>query len=356
MAAGTAIGKIGKIDFFACLPSGAYAFLCLYLAISIVVGLEDTERVADDGKVAISVKAADSENTVDFNVIVDSRKIDNTQNDDDKNDGLWNAINQLIKKTSKEPTSLLLIIFSAYLLGSIFRAIPVKYTDFLFNFKDFEFPSKEVIKAQIQDVGGHYGISQVNAERLPSTDKLAEQTSSEKKVPLLTIYNYWKDELCINSPEGFAYYQEFEARTRFFSGMLCSGLFGIMIVFLALLKMGYQKGFEFWSLFFFCIFSLITILIVINHLYSINKGLANNKELQSKLKKTLRVIFSLLICITGFILWYAREESWSGDIDLLILFISSGLIAIIFGLNIMQIRLQETQVLTGLYLAYKQKN
>ncbi len=47
----------------------------------------------------------------------------------DKNRDLWNAFNQLIKKTSSEPTSLLLIIFIAFLLGSVFRAFPVEWAE-----------------------------------------------------------------------------------------------------------------------------------------------------------------------------------------------------------------------------------
>jgi len=267
MAAGTAIGKIGKIDFFACLPSGTYAFLCLYLAFSIVVGLEDPERVADDGKVVVSVKAADSKNTVDFNVIVDSEKADNTKNETKKNYGLWNAINQLIKKTSSEPTSLLLIIFSAYLLGSIFRVFPVSWSEYHFLLGIHKFPYRDKIKELIEEAWKNDKVFQVKKELLPLNELEKLIPSGESSDTLLSVYNYWKDVVCINSPEGFAYYQEFEARTRFFSGMFFAGIFGILIAIVAFLEVTYQNKWdgELVNLFYlFCTSFVISIIFALN--------------------------------------------------------------------------------------------
>ena len=44
----------------------------------------------------------------------------------------------------------------------------------------------------------------------------------------MDVFNYWKNVLCINSPDGFRYYQGFEARSRFFSGMFWAGLLGMV--------------------------------------------------------------------------------------------------------------------------------
>lgn len=87
MAAKAALGKIGKVDFFACLPSGTYAFISLYLAFSMEIGVDTNGH------------------------------------------SLWFEINKLIENTSQKPTSLLLIMFCSYLLGSVLRAIPVSFTE-----------------------------------------------------------------------------------------------------------------------------------------------------------------------------------------------------------------------------------
>ncbi len=366
MAAGTAMGKIGKIDFFACLPSGTYAFLCLYLSLSIVIGLEvGSESVVNDGNVVVSIKKCNLEETVVSVKIADCEEGDKPKGkaSDYVNNTtyIWEAITKLIKKTSLEPTSLLLIIFFSYLLGSIFRAIPVSYAEFLFNFKNSGFPDQEKIKIQIQNVGLNHEISQVDVGRLPSAVKLEELVPSGESDQLLTIYNYWKDVLCINSPEGFAYYQEFEARTRFFSGMVCSGLFGITIVFIALLfQMGHQSDWEYLSFFlcgiFIALIMFMIIFMIISRSYLRDKDKDKDKESQSKLKELFLGIYYILIATTGIILWVACVKSWGGSIDLLFLFILSNIIVFIFGFNLLMVRLQEAQVLTGLYLAYRQRN
>ena len=177
MAARTAIGKIGKIDFFACLPSGAYAFLCLYLVFSIVFGFGvDSERVVDDGKVAFSVKAAESEKTIDFEMIVDSKATNDLKKEVigsvNKNPEIWNAINKLIKKTTSEPTSLLLIIFASYILGSVFRAFPVKNAEILNNYPKSEFPYAEEIIKQINRIKNYATIwHNMEASRIMGTTR-----------------------------------------------------------------------------------------------------------------------------------------------------------------------------------------
>jgi len=49
------------------------------------------------------------------------------------------------------------------------------------------------------------------------------------------VFNYWKDALCVNSTEGFIYYQTFEIQVRLFAGMIwaawCGFLISICIVY-----------------------------------------------------------------------------------------------------------------------------
>ncbi len=267
MAAGTAIGKIGKIDFFSCLPSGAYAFLCLYLAFSIVFSLGvDSEKVLDGGNATA---------TVSVKLIIDET-------------------NNLITKTSLEPTSLLLLIFFAYLLGSIFRAFPVSNAEFFYKCQKSEFPYEIRILELIDQIHEYANTSpNIKAELslLKNQINLAnDQEKKEGKENLLAVYNYWKDVLCTNSPEAFLYYQEFEARTRFFSSMIFSGL-----------------------------------------------------------------ISGSLVTASGLLLWifYPNLPSWS-YYSLFILSLASFIIFFIFRQYITHIRTQELQTLTGLYLSYIQ--
>lgn len=365
MATGTAIGKIGKIDFFACLPSGTYAFLCLYLAFSFVFSLgEDSERKVDNGKIVYTVKTADAEKTVEFNFSADSEITDKLgkENNDSANEGVvgnWakelvNETKNLIKITSSEPTSLLLIIFVAYLLGSIFRTVPVAFSEFSrhrfrgFYCKNFvknhniEFPYVNSILSQIKYVIRYTNVtSGMEKERYPLktlvteiekiekiekilvckkklknyeiksnlkkenntcqselasegskcrelmvffisssgeytisgfykdeeseikpfksepfedfTGELSEAFEERSKDSVilkiiielldwskerksLSVFNYWKNVICTNSPEGFAFYQEFEAKVRLFSSMVVSGkTVGVVGIFLLLL-------------------------------------------------------------------------------------------------------------------------
>ena len=42
------------------------------------------------------------------------------------------------------------------------------------------------------------------------------------------VFNYWKDILCVNSIEGFIYYQTFETRVRLFAGYYWASWSGII--------------------------------------------------------------------------------------------------------------------------------
>jgi hypothetical protein len=50
------------------------------------------------------------------------------------------------------------------------------------------------------------------------------------------VYNYWKDALCLSTPTGFEYYQTFETRVRFFTGMIWAGLVGIFAALAILVR------------------------------------------------------------------------------------------------------------------------
>jgi hypothetical protein len=186
MAAQASLAKISKIEFFACLPSGTYFFICLYLFFNI-----DTDK-------------------------------------NGSSQALWSLVLELVASTSRNPTSVLGILFTAYLLGSILRAIPVSYAERMMQWKKSEFPYKENISALIDNATKYCEASGIKKDDLPLHDR---DTTA-------IIFNYWKDVLCVNSPNAFDNYREFEARTRFFAGMFLSGFAGIITSVAAFVKYG----------------------------------------------------------------------------------------------------------------------
>jgi len=59
------------------------------------------------------------------------------------------------------------------------------------------------------------------------------------------VFNYWKSMICINSPEGFEYYQTFEMRVRLMSGIICAawcGIIGALYIFISTLSIFHGIG------------------------------------------------------------------------------------------------------------------
>jgi hypothetical protein len=186
MATKTLISKIGKIDFFAVLPSGTYTFLSLYL----LLGLDHKQR--------------------------------------DVTESAWSSLEPLVHLTHDKPSVIILILFCAYVLGSILRAVPVtKSENFICDNKN-EFPYGKTVKEMFDSIKTHHRLTHVETELIP------ELTNGLPK----HVYNCWKDIVCVCSPEGFAFFQEFEARTRFFAGMFLAGCIGIVCAPLTSLVVG----------------------------------------------------------------------------------------------------------------------
>lgn len=186
MVAKTIISRVGKIDFFAVLPSGTYSFVSIYIALGI-----------DHGNTAPP-------------------------------ETLWASLDPLIQLTHERPSIILLILFSAYLLGSVLRSVPVSFSEKMMCLTGERFPYQESIKGIIDGIKCNPEASKINTEYIPDISKDMN----------IQIYNYWKDIVCIGSPEGFSNYQEFEARTRFFAGMFLAGLMGMLAALLALVIAG----------------------------------------------------------------------------------------------------------------------
>lgn len=177
MPAGSTLSKIGKVEFFAVMPSGFYvlniAFILLY------------EKAWHPPA-----------------------------------DALWDHINPMLELTKDNPVILIFILFVSYLLGSILRAIPVGWSE---RVSKLGIRSQFPYQIDIETVRTH----------LEETRCFYTQDTCDLSIPgdtdsIHVVFNHWKDILCVNSPEAFDYYRAFEARTRYFSNMFLSGLAGII--------------------------------------------------------------------------------------------------------------------------------
>jgi hypothetical protein len=170
------LSRIGNVEFFAVLPAGFYVFLVGYLVLSI-----------------------------------DNVNIASTQT-------IWMMLEPLTKQMHQNPILLLFIIFCSYLLGSIIRTIPVSWAEGLTPPFTIKFPHSERLMKLLE-------VLNANADATLHDIKKVPKISGKVTMP---VFHYWKDALCVYSPHTFAYYERFEARTRFFVGMFWAGAIGLL--------------------------------------------------------------------------------------------------------------------------------
>lgn len=130
---------------------------------------------------------------------------------------------------------LLFILFASYIFGSISRALPVsrieqtfplcqnKFPYFTFSRCEFPYPLHAVPPFHC-----HFPYPDKLSDAVTTLEKqgLKQNIDLNKGVPP-SVFNYWKDFVCIASPQGFEFYQTFETRSRMFAGMIFAGLVGI---------------------------------------------------------------------------------------------------------------------------------
>ncbi len=124
----------------------------------------------------------------------------------------------LSKQIFEQPVFLIFILFACYMLGSIFRALPVYWAEKSVRPFSTDFPYPEILKKVVDELNEHHNITKHDISKMPSL---------KDEVPM-NVYNYWKDVLCVNSSEGFQYYQTFETRARLFSGIIWASWSGIL--------------------------------------------------------------------------------------------------------------------------------
>ncbi len=175
------LSRVAHVEFFAVLPAGLYIT---------VVGF----MTAD---VALSPP-------LDSNVLV--------------------RLLEHVEGVQKDAGRVLLAIFAAYVAGSILRVLPVRWVEQVIPPFKSTFPSirrLSTFRAEVIANAAHFSH---DVTRLPSLGQT---------VPM-SVFNHWKNLVCLNSADGFRYYQDFEARSRFFAGMFWASLVGVVLPLAAL--------------------------------------------------------------------------------------------------------------------------
>jgi hypothetical protein len=130
---------------------------------------------------------------------------------------LWSIFTELSGQVNKTPAILIFILFACYLFGSIVRAMPVFWAARIITPTSVQFPYEANLKKAIEKLNENVNASRHDLSRVPDLNG---------GLPI-EVFNYWKDRLCIKSPEGFDYYKTFETRVRFFAGMIWASVIGL---------------------------------------------------------------------------------------------------------------------------------
>ncbi len=175
------LSHFSRGDFFAVLPPGFYIFMVIYSSIYLHFA------------------------------------------DKNSNPSILDVITELEKHIQGNPVSIIFIVFICYLLGSLFRAMPVNWAVRSIPPFKASFLEKARLNKIIETVNDNVKAIKHDISKMPVL-----LNKEETKYIDSHIFNFWKDILCINSIEGFEYYQIFETRVRFFSGIIWASWCGII--------------------------------------------------------------------------------------------------------------------------------
>lgn len=170
------VGQFSKSDFFSVLPPGFYIFMVAFSCHEVMSPEESAPRTLSD------------------------------------------VFDTLAGSVTQHPAVLIFILFACYLFGSIFRALPVFWAEKTIPPFTSDFPPADILKDVCKTLNKHAGATKHDPNQVPNV---------RKGIPT-DVFNYWKDVLCVSSPEGFIYYQSFETRVRLFAGMIWSAWCGIL--------------------------------------------------------------------------------------------------------------------------------
>ena len=176
MPAQTLVGKFRTSDFFALLPPGFYIFIVTYSCFAV------------------------------------------TSNDAAPPGSLGDIFVSLSDLLHEKPVLVVFVLFSCYLFGSIFRALPVYWAERTVPPFTAQFPYPDILKEVVSTLNSNAGAAKHDPTKMPDVTA---------GVPM-HVFNFWKDTLCVKSPEGFVYFETFETRVRLFAGMIWAAWSGIL--------------------------------------------------------------------------------------------------------------------------------
>ncbi len=130
---------------------------------------------------------------------------------------LWAVLQGLADQLQQRPAWIVFVLFAAYLLGNLVRTTPVGFAERTLPPFTNKFPYPEMLREVGKTLTDNAEAACLDLQRVPDLTK---------DVPIY-VYNYWKDALCVGTASGFDYFQTFETRMRFFTGMLWAGWIGV---------------------------------------------------------------------------------------------------------------------------------
>lgn len=183
------IERLGRVEFFATLPAGFFLLLALVLAASPVV------------------------------------------DPDGRSWSAWAVIHRIaVDEVEGHASLILLILFATYLLGSLVRSLPVSIVDRLTPPFRRGFPPIDVVREALAELSQHKKATRFTAAHAPKVGSTLPTT----------VFNHWKNWLCVLNQDAFRYYQSFESRSRMFAGMAMAGAVGCVCALVILYRAGWS--------------------------------------------------------------------------------------------------------------------
>jgi hypothetical protein len=157
---------------------------------------------------------------------------------------IFSILTQIACILNKNVTFAILVIFGAYIVGSIIRSVPVDWAEWSIphtkkseissagelekttteepkkstNKEANKFPYQNLLIDALKDLKDAEAATKIDKGSLPDISKNFSRN----------VYNFWKDTLCNFSSNGFDYYERYETRARFSAGMFWAGILGIL--------------------------------------------------------------------------------------------------------------------------------
>ena len=191
------IQRLGNVNFFAALPSGFYTILVLSIMVA---------ALCPEAEFA--------------------------------GDSIWHPIEVAFNGEANSAMVIAVVLLSSYMAGASLRALPVTYASRIVpRSSSRPFPGLGELLRAFEELNAWKGIRRLLPVDptgpllyLRSFEKEADKSGRRKDAEsaLCIAFNLCKDWLCVHHQSAFSYYESFEARTRFFSGMLLASCVGFV--------------------------------------------------------------------------------------------------------------------------------